>query len=450
MDAAYDWLYGNTRLDINTYTPNTYSQAQLDASAFLQNDYVTYINGLGLKDENGNPLTATLLTPFSNANPFRDAVKAKVEKGVAKGCREIAAGYAPDANWTTGPCKGNSNTDWYCSWYTVDANCNATVDLDKYLYFVSKNTALKAIPASDNVCSPLPHTAQSESTEAGTIYQSYSSMTEWTWNNNACPGDGVGLDDTGLTWKQFILTDAGKAVVKQMDMISPMPYLAKGGSDPAPYWYYRHGLIDRDTSADVSTAMYYAALNNSKVSNVNFNLAWLKPHSGDYDVPEAYEWVAEAVDNAKYFDQVDALIGNKISHGFSLPTGDGTNVITYSSSNASVFNVVNGQAVVTRPAANKGDASATLTVRVVSDKISSVGFNYGKVDVTRAFTFTVPARLPGDANGDGTVNTLDLLEVRNNFMRTGPPCWIGADLNCDGVVNALDLTLVRNNFMQTE
>jgi hypothetical protein len=83
---------------------------------------------------------------------------------------------------------------------------------------------------------------------------------------------------------------------------------------------------------------------------------------------------------------VDALIGDTVTGGFTLPTGDG---ITYSSSNESVFKVVNGQAVVTRPA--KKDATVTLTVRVVSDKISSTGYNYGKVDVTRAFTFIVPA-----------------------------------------------------------
>ena len=147
-------------------------------------------------------------------------------------------------------------------------------------------------------------------------------------------------------------------------------------------------MKDRDTSFDVPVSLYYAVLNSRDVSNVNFNLAWLKPHSGDYDVPEAYEWVAEVVDNAKYFDEVDALIGNEVTHGFSLPTGDATNKITYSSSNEKVFKVVNGQAVVTRP--DKKDAKVTLTVRVVSDKVAGDAKNYGKVDVTRAFTFTVP------------------------------------------------------------
>jgi hypothetical protein len=155
----------------------------------------------------------------------------------------------------------------------------------------------------------------------------------------------------------------------------------------APYWYFRHGMRDRDTSFAVEVALYYAVLNARDVSNVNFELAWLKPHGGDYDVPEAYEWVAEAVDNANTFDAVDALIGDKVTKGFTLPTGDG---ITYSSSNERVFKVVNGQAVVTRP--DKRDATVTLTVRVVSDKIAGNDYNYGKVDVTRAFRFTVPAK----------------------------------------------------------
>jgi hypothetical protein len=93
------------------------------------------------------------------------------------------------------------------------------------------------------------------------------------------------------------------------------------------------------------------------------------------------------VNNANTFDAVDALIDDTVTEGFSLPTGAG---ITYSSSNEDVFKVVDGQAVVPRP--DKKDATVTLTVGVVSDEVSGTGYNYGKVDVTRAFTFIVPAK----------------------------------------------------------
>ena len=195
--------------------------------------------------------------------------------------------------------------------------------------------------------SPLPFIPPfSESTLGGTTSQEYSNFAEWSWNNNAIPGDGVGYDDTGLPWRGYIQTAAGKAVLKQMKMINPMPYLVSDTEgDSAPYWYFRHGMLDRDTSFAVEAALYYAVLNAHDVTNVNFELAWLKGHGGDYDVPEAYEWVAEAVDNANTFDAVDALIGDTVTASFSAsPPASG---ITYSSSNEKVFKVVNGQAVVT-------------------------------------------------------------------------------------------------------
>jgi hypothetical protein len=371
MDAAYEWMYNATRKELGTY-----SAEQIAASDWLKVNYVPYFNRLGLRDEKGKRLTAP---------HFLDAIKALVEKEIEEAIVEVGAGQmAADIN----ALPYNDST-----WYSIDANGKATVDMNEYLYFVVKNKALKGVPAADNVGSPLPFIPPySESTLGGTTSQEYSNFAEWSWNNNAISGDGVGYDDTGLPWRGFIQTAAGKAVLKQMKMINPMPYLVSDiEGNSAPYWYFRHGMLDRDTSFAVEAALYYAVLNAHDVSNVNFELAWLKGHGGDYDVPEAYEWVAEAVDNAEYFDAVDALIGDTVTHGFSLPIGDATNEITYSSSNEDVFKVVNGQAVVTRP--NKRAAKVTLTVRVVSDKIAGNGTDYGKVDVTRAFRFTVPGTL---------------------------------------------------------
>jgi hypothetical protein len=378
MDAAYEWMYNATRTELGIY-----SAEQMAASDWLKKNYVPYFNRLGLGDEKGKRLTAP---------HFLDAIKALVEKEIEEAYVEVGpTQMASDINALT--YKDSS-------WYSIDANGKATVDMNKYLYFVVMNKALKGVPAADNVGSPLPFIPPySESTLGGTTSQEYSNFTEWAWNNNALSGDGVGYDDTGLPWRAYIQTAAGKAVLKQMKMINPMPYLVSDTEgDSAPYWYFRHGMLDRDTSFAVEAALYYAVLNAHDVSNVNFELAWLKGHGGDYDVPEAYEWVAEAVDNAKYFDAVDALIGDTVTHGFSLPTGDATNKITYKSSNEKVFKVVNGQAVVHRP--YRRDAEVTLKVEVVSDKISLTGFNYGKVDVTRAFTFTVPA-LSEDQCKDG-------------------------------------------------
>jgi len=368
MDAAYEWMFNETRKELGIY-----SAEQMDASDWLAGNYVPYFNGLGLRDENGKRLPAEKLDEAIIALVEKELEEAYVEVSPEQMAADIAALAYPDD-----------------SWFMIDHNGNAILDLDEYLYFVVQNKALKGIPAADNVGSPLPFIPPySESTLAGTTEQVYSNFTEWTWNHNAIPDDGVGWDDTGLPWRAFIQTDAGKAVLQQMKMINPMPYLISDTEgDSAPYWYYRHGMLDRDTSFAVEVTLYYAVQNAYDVSNNNFELTWLEGHGGDYDVPEAYEWVAEVVANANIFDAVDALIGDTVTEGFTLPTGDG---ITYTSSNEDVFEVVDGEAIVTRP--NKGaDATVTLTVRVVSDTVAGNGYNYGNVDVTRTFTFIVPAK----------------------------------------------------------
>jgi hypothetical protein len=58
-------------------------------------------------------------------------------------------------------------------------------------------------------------------------------------------------------------------------------------------------------------------------------------------------------------------------------------------------------------------------------------------------TFTVaPSVLPGDANGDGVVNALDITEVERIIAMLDAETG-GADANQDGVVNALDITMVE-------
>jgi hypothetical protein len=60
----------------------------------------------------------------------------------------------------------------------------------------------------------------------------------------------------------------------------------------------------------------------------------------------------------------------------------------------------------------------------------------------------IQVKLAGDVNGDGNVNVVDKVLVRNDFGESGPPGWIDADVNCDGFVNVVDKVLVRNQFGQ--
>ena len=66
-------------------------------------------------------------------------------------------------------------------------------------------------------------------------------------------------------------------------------------------------------------------------------------------------------------------------------------------------------------------------------------------NLTCTATFNAGAALPGDVNGDGSVNALDVVAVINHFL--GTQTWPQADVNGDGAVNALDVVLVINKVL---
>jgi hypothetical protein len=63
---------------------------------------------------------------------------------------------------------------------------------------------------------------------------------------------------------------------------------------------------------------------------------------------------------------------------------------------------------------------------------------------------TVEVTIPGDLNGDGTVNILDAILLANAFGATpGSSTWNpNADINGDGVVNILDAIILAGHFQQ--
>ncbi len=56
--------------------------------------------------------------------------------------------------------------------------------------------------------------------------------------------------------------------------------------------------------------------------------------------------------------------------------------------------------------------------------------------------------LAGDANLDGTVNSLDFTMLADAFGATGGAVWTQGDFNYDGIVNALDFDAIATNFGQ--
>ncbi len=295
--AAYEWTFNDTRktmyaegtMDYTKQTgmdgktaewPNATQEKVMAASEALKADYAEYVNSLGLKLEDGTALTDRNL---------EDAIIALMEAEVRD---TLAEGATPESMLADIKASDKSEGK-LADWLTFDGS-DFTYDYDKHLHFLATATRLKVAPAFSNVGMAVAQ--QNEDNLFGTAEQAYLPFNFYSWDNDATAGNGVGKDDTGLSWEQFTATDAGRDVLKQIKMTSPIPYLtSKTEGDSAPYWYVRHGVMDRDTSFALQTVLYYAMINDKSIQDVDFEFAWLQPHAGNYDVAEAYAWLADVL-----------------------------------------------------------------------------------------------------------------------------------------------------------
>jgi hypothetical protein len=78
------------------------------------------------------------------------------------------------------------------------------------------------------------------------------------------------------------------------------------------------------------------------------------------------------------------------------------------------------------------------------DTIENSVLSFGEV------TFVPPSGpLPGDANGDGSVDGTDLNTVLSNYGVTSGGAWAAGDFNGDGAIDGTDLNVVLSNYGTT-
>jgi len=311
-DEGYEWQYNAIRSGSATYyTASDHSASatatftgslagvayadgpQPAASAEIASSWPTYLSGLGLKMEDGS----TTLTASEMKNAIVALMTEEINLQLGKGVS--IPDYGEDFVYASaGGPPGSTATTKYIpnNWLTLssDGTKVASLDYTNFLKFVATLSQLKTVVAFD-ACGVTGNTSVSgESNLYGASTVSYSNFMEWAWNNNQIVGDYSGLNDTGYTWVQYMATSAGATLAKQVKMTSPIPYLATAkASTPAPYWYVRHGMVDRDTSFAIQTLLYYAIKNNSSVKDLDFRFPYLTGHGGDYDASEAFTWISE-------------------------------------------------------------------------------------------------------------------------------------------------------------
>lgn len=271
-DMAYEWLYGKT-----TSREGLEAEVRTISSA-LAEDFPRYQNSLALRKPDGTALTAENYLDYikslliESAQEAKDAgatlsdsigfsfsrqpsFQAPVNGGVAVSDRM----YRPEGNpQVMLPIAGAKPK---IGEYITD------LDMPTYLNYVTTTQALKGVPAFD----------------------SYMVLGAKASGENALFGDDKGSDANFSTWvAQYRGLDVS-ATSKNVRLMNPMNFIGDKQSTNAPNWYIRHGAIDRDTAFPIPINLATKLSNTGK--NVNFKLAWNRPHSGDYALNELFAWL---------------------------------------------------------------------------------------------------------------------------------------------------------------
>jgi hypothetical protein len=250
-DIAYEWQFNG----VKSYTKRGFPQAgnsgtngetvsltkeQIDISNQLKDLFPAYVNNLQLKDKNGNLVT---LDPNGNGN-FRELVKSYVMASAQK-----VLGSGADL----------SNI----SWLKIENNKVVDLDFEMYVNYIGR---MKTPPAFDALDLSTP-----ENQLFGTEKIDKQHFTDFAAKNSTV--NATTVDNLAVV------------------MMNPLYYIGQPQTNTAKHWRIRHGSKDKDTGLAISVIL--TTLLQNKGFDVSLEFPWDRPHSGDYDLEELFQWTDE-------------------------------------------------------------------------------------------------------------------------------------------------------------
>ena len=282
-DMAYEWLYNGT---------DSRQQGDADVLAVsneLKAMFPAYLASLNLYTPGGTLLTADNYLDYIKSELIRSAQIAKNAGADIPDSLGFVFSAPPINGGGTRVSKQEIADQMHMSVNELDKMLSRDIqvrppmqlrlakwvgeyiidlDMDKYLNYVVSTRPLKTAPAFDTQ-GVVGQNASGENEEFGDIKGSSVNFTEYS------------AAKTGN-----VITPE---IANHVSLLNPMDFIGDSATDVAPHWYIRHGARDRDTSFPVPINLALKLQNAGK--DVNFLLAWNRPHSGDYALDELFEWI---------------------------------------------------------------------------------------------------------------------------------------------------------------
>ena len=284
-DMAYEWLYQQT--DSRQALDDTHKGYTKELAVL----FPAYINSLNLRKPDGTPLNADNYLSYIKSEIIRAAQIAKnagadIPDSIGFSFSSSAGGMfaapinggvrpqgIPQGGMQGGmppmgdrPMRRGGMGAKQVGEYITDLN------MQKYLNYVVSTQALKGVPAFDSQIEGI-NSASGENEEFGDETGNSVNFTDFTAQKN-----GTALTD---------------AIRRNVRLMNPMSFIGDSNTSIAQHWYIRHGARDRDTAFPVPINFATKLQNAGK--DVNFLLAWNRPHRGDYALDELFVWISTII-----------------------------------------------------------------------------------------------------------------------------------------------------------
>lgn len=238
-DMAYEWQLNKIHAYKSRGKEGTLDETALKISNELKNAFPNYVNALNLKDNTNQKLALDANGEGSFKEWINVYLMASAQKAIESGI---------DVSKHT--------------FLKIENNKVLSVDFDGYMTYLER---MKTPPAFDALDGASP-----ENQLFGTTTIDKRHFTTFSFEHS--------------TNTAFPMADK-----QQVKMMNPMQYIGDKKAQTSPYWRVRHGAKDRDTGFAVPVIL--ATTLQNKGFTVDFALPWDKPHSGDYDLADLFNWM---------------------------------------------------------------------------------------------------------------------------------------------------------------